>query len=280
MILTIMRLIAKAIEESEKEENFSSTGYRETNRERFTREKDSIPKIIGINKLINNKFYLLNFDFNDSSLINYFYIDSYLNDLVFENQDLSNHGKRWTEEHFKSIKSAASEGKSFIEIVINTKRKPETVYKKMLDLDLNFSHNKYEGTFDLIQPNDEKINYNPKNILNGSLQLVEGWFSSFVYLNFPLPIIFEERAELEIEVYINDEFVKKVMIDNHLMNYEILKVTNNWKDQKIKLYNTHLGSFTFYMKDFFKLIEKSESVNLFQLKLYKSLQKMEEGLSD
>lgn len=284
MLWTIIRLIGKSIEEGEKEDNFSTTGFRETNRERSSREKDSIPKIIGIQKLINNKFHLLNFDFNDSNLIKYFNIDSGFNDLdetqlVFETKDLNNAGKQWIEEHFEIIKSGASEGKSFIEIVINTKRKPEAVYKKMHDLDLSFSYNKYEGTLDLFLPNDQKINYNPKNILNGNLEMVQEWFSSSLYLNFPLPVLFKARSELEIEVYINDEFAEKVMIDNHLMNYKILKVTN-WENKKIKLYNKHLGSLTFYMKDFFKLFEKSESVNLFVLKIYKSILKREESSGD
>jgi len=279
LLLTIMKLLAKSIEESEKEDNFSKTGYRETNRERSKREKDSIPKIIGFKKLINDNFHLLNFDFNDNNLIKYFNFDSYLNDLVFEIEDLSNHGKKWTEEDFEVIERAALEGKSFIEIVIIAKRKPEVVYKKMLDLDYSYSYNKFEGVFDLNQPSGQKINYNPKSILNGNLTMVQEWFSSSLYLNFSLPVLLKERSELGFKVYINDEFVEKVNIDNHLMNYKILKVTN-WEDKKIKLHNKHLGSLTFYMKDFFKLSEKSGSVNLFELKSYKSIQKLEEGLSD
>jgi len=195
----------------------------------FTKKGRQSAKI-STQKFIENEFFMFNYDFENIKYfenwsleeINPFDINNDVavhdNKKVVFNWSLENHGKRWSEEHLNKLEEMCIQGKSFLEMAYELKRRETSLMSRLNSQGWQYELT-YNGELSLVNTEKHhKFNYSPKSIYNGTLVLDQSWFNKSLTLSFPLPLMFADESELDIEFGVEGN-MKSIKIQPNLMSY-------------------------------------------------------------
>ena len=220
-------------------------------------------------KISNKKFfekelYLFNYDFDDESMYQNWKQDEPNpfdeNDVgrfdgkkVIFNYLYKKNGKKWYQDDLDELENLCLEGKSFLEIASKTERTEQAVLSKLKSLDWVFDLTNQGSVFltkyDGIKVK-KQIRYSPKSFYNSKLYFDTKIFKTIPKLEFPLPLKFVNKEELDIVFKFNGE-EKKIHIEDNLMTYRLGEnITNkDLYNSEIEISNSHLGNVSVNFKE-------------------------------